>query len=433
MFNKLISLLTIALLFLVVPTITINASANESVISKQTPIISGYSYQHHSRVFNAQRRYMVSLPEDYYASKRHYPSLFVIDGDFQFQHTSALVTNLARMGKIPPMIVIGVANQGSKDYLSTTTWKIKKTAKDSSDYGAAKQFSRYLSEELLPLINRDFRTNSQKALAGYSLGGLFTSFEMMQTNTPFNAFLAMSPSAWFDDYSLPKKLSAYMKNTKKPLPDFFISVANEEEMGVNKTVKTLKQTLTNSSNPWLKSWHWQFKHYPNESHFSTAMPALYDGLTFLSPNFYIAPDAMMKLKDFKQVLVQFKTKQKNWAGFQFEGVQAYKFAQYIFWSKQTDKIEALLKAIKQDFTGSLAQVTIQLAKGFTIKKQPERALSLLNKVKATSKNNALWHHQMSLALQALNKKILAQKHQKKTMALAKQQHLPSWLVWELTE
>jgi len=439
MFNRNLTIIFISLLFIIsLPAFASDLSNTKRQHvkgnnNKPTAIISGYSYHHHSTIFASNRRYMVSLPEDYYASNRHYPSLFVIDGDFQFQHTSALVTNLARMGKIPPMIVIGVANQGSKDYVKTTTWEIKDAKKDMSDYGGADKFSRYLQQELLPIIDHDFRTNNKKALAGYSLGGLFTIYEMMQNNTPFTAFLAMSPSAWFDDYALPQKLTDYVLQTTKPLPNFFISVANEEEMGVDKTVKALEKSIQSTKNDWVKNWQWQFKQYPNESHFSTAMPALYDGLTFLSPNFYLDPDAMMKLKNYKQVLAQFKRKKNNWAGFQFEWVQAYKFAQYIFWSKQTDQVDQLLREIQQDFPKSLPQVTIQLAKGFIIKKQAKRAIDLLNTIKTSSINNAQWHHQMSLALQASNQKTLAKQHQQKALKLADIQKLSSWLVWELKE
>ena len=74
-------------------------------------IVSGYERQHSSKVFAENRRYMVSLPERYFMNKRHYPSLFVIDADFQFQHVSAVVKNLTRMGKIPPMIVIDMGRR----------------------------------------------------------------------------------------------------------------------------------------------------------------------------------------------------------------------------------------------------------------------------------------------------------------------------------
>ena len=76
---------------------------------------------------------MVSLPENYQETEQRYPTLYMIDGDFQFQHVSMVANNLARMGKIPPMIVIGIANQGNADYVYQTTWSVK----GEPDFGGA--------------------------------------------------------------------------------------------------------------------------------------------------------------------------------------------------------------------------------------------------------------------------------------------------------
>lgn len=397
-------------------------SYNSLAETLKTPIINGYIYEHQSTILKQNRRYMVSLPERYFSNNRHYPTLYVVDGDFQFQHTSALVTNLSRMGKIPPMIVIGMANQGQKDYIYQTTWQ----SENNNEYGGAPLFNKYLEQELVPLIKQNYRTNSQQALAGYSLGGLFSAYVMMQENTSFNAFLAMSPSAWFDNYSLEKKLPLYISKAKKVIPALFISVANEEEMGVRKLVDELKNSYKEQ-----QPWHWQFKTYPDETHFSTAMPALYDALTFLAPNFYFDPQDMLKLNSYHEVLALFEQKKKSWAGFHIEWLQAYQLAKYMFWSKQLAEVDDFLKEISLRFPESHAEVTIQLAKGFTIKKQPKRAQQLLISIEDVSQNNALWHREMSLSYAALGKKQSADNHQKKSLSLAEKQQLPTWLVWEL--
>jgi len=397
-----------------------------------SPIITGYSYEHTSNNLKQKRRYMVSLPESYYASKHSYPTLYVIDADFQFQHTSALVTNLTRMGKIAPMIVVGIANQGTSDYVYTTTWP----AENNKEFGGANSFYQYITQELLPTIEKDFRTNKQKALAGYSLGGLFASYAMMQEDTPFTAFLAMSPSAWFDDYALADKLSKYLikeaniaiKPTK-PLPHFFISIANEEGMGVDKVVEKLKKQINRQKK--LKQWHWQFKSYPEETHFSTALPALYDALVFLSPNYYVDPQDMMKLNSYSEVIALFKQKKQNWAGFRIEWLQAYQLAKYMFWSKQTDEIDELLIKIKQHFPESVTEVAIQMATGFNKKQKTKQALALLSIYAKEGKNHTMWYKEMSVAYTALNKQKLASEYQQKALALAKQQQLSSWQVWEL--
>lgn len=124
-----------------------NASFAETL---KTPIIAGYMFEHQSNILKQNRRYMVSLPERYYSNKRQYPTLYVVDSDFQFQHTSALVTNLSRMGKIPPMIVIGIANQGQPDYIYHTTWD----SENNEEYGGASLFNEYIEQELLPVIKK---------------------------------------------------------------------------------------------------------------------------------------------------------------------------------------------------------------------------------------------------------------------------------------
>ena len=395
---------------------TLNVSAN--TLDKK-PIIDGYQYQHHSKVLAENRRYMVSLPERYHVNQRHYPSLYIIDADFQFQHVSSITKHLTRMGKLPPMIVIGIANQGDADYLKSTTWP---DGKDDA-FGGAQQFHSYLAQELLPTIDAQFRTDNRKALAGYSLGGLFTLYSMMQEHTPFNAFLAMSPSAWHDEYSLPSKIESLLKQQKLTAP-VFISLANEEGMGVDKLVEVFEQSAP-------KKLNWQYKHYPNENHFTTALPALYDALQFLAPNYAIDGTDMLTIGDYKQVLAHFSQQQQNWAGFQFEWLQAYQFAKYLFWSKQLDKVDDVLNAIKLQFPESLTNVSIQLAKGFNKKGDSDRVAQLLNSVQVEGKSLPGWHKQMSIHLAKLGKPEQAEKHQEMAIQLAKDLQLESWEVWEL--
>ena len=394
-------------------------TASEAIVGQKTAIISGYQYHHQSTLLGEARRYQVSLPERYHMNKRRYASLYVIDADFQFHHVAAVVKNLTRMGKIPPMIVIGIANQGDDDYLKQTTWPVE----TDEAFGGAATFHRYLKEELIPLVDRQFHTNDKKALAGYSLGGLFTLYSMMQSDSPFNAFLSMSPSAWYDDYSLPNKIKPLLEQGKITAP-VFLSVAREEEMGVDKVVASFEHYAGNSLN-------WQFKHYPSENHFSTALPALYDGLVFLAPDFATDGTDMVAIGDYKQVLRHFNKLSHQWAGFQFEWLQAYQFAKYLFWSKQLDQVDNVLTAIKQEFPESLAQVTIELAKGFNKRKDYERVKQLLDSVKVEGEAMPGWHKQMRIYWQAKGNNKLAEQHQQRAIALAKQYQFESWEVWEL--
>ncbi|NMP31743.1 alpha/beta hydrolase [Thalassotalea sp. M1531] len=394
-----------------------------SQVSAQQPIVSGYIESHQSTILSQERRFMIDVPENYYDNNQNYPTLYVIDSDFQFQHISAIAKNLARMGKVPPMIVIGIANQGNADYVYQTTWQVE----GEESFGGAANFYQYIANELVPLIDNQYRTNDNRILAGYSLGGLFSTFAMIQPNTPFNAFFAMSPSYWVDNYSAGEVINQFITRqitaNKIPAP-LFLSVANEQGMGVNIVAEKLAKHTH-------KSWQFAFKQYPEENHFSTALPAFVDALSFLFNDFYIDGYALAKHKDVFDVLETFKQKKLGYNGFRIEWLQAYKFSKYVFGSKQLDTVDAVLARITNEFPESLLMVTNYLAKGFTTTKRFEKAKSILEKVATHGEKSALWHHQYSLTMAGLNKVTLAEKHQSKAMALAKQQQLPMWQIWEM--
>jgi hypothetical protein len=65
--------------------------------------------------------------------------------------------------------------------------------------GGAVDFRRFLVTEVLPLIDRTYRTHPYRVLAGWSLGGLFTIDTLVRQPEAFDAYLAISPSLWWDD------------------------------------------------------------------------------------------------------------------------------------------------------------------------------------------------------------------------------------------
>ncbi|WP_157829095.1 alpha/beta hydrolase-fold protein [Colwellia sp. 75C3] len=379
---------------------------------------------HHSTVLKQERRFMIDLPENYHDNERDYPTLYVVDGDFQFHHVSAVVKNMTRMGKIPPMIVIGIATQGNADYIYQTTWAID----DEPDYGGTSEFYQYIKQELVPHIDRDYRTNNNRILSGYSLGGLFTTYAMVQKSTPFNAYLAMSPSYWFDDYSAEKSIAKFIdgktKDEKTPPSPLFLSVANEQGMGVDKVYKSLNDLK-------IKDWTLVYKQYPNENHFSTALPAIHDGLSFLFEGYYEDGYELSEHNDVADVLATFEKKKQDYNGFRVEWLQAYKFSKYVFGSKQTGKVDDILVEINKRFPDSIVNVTNYLALGFNRKSQFEKAKEILERIKAQGEKTALWHHQYSLAHTGLGQFELAKASQKQAMALASKQHLPMWQIWEM--
>lgn len=394
-------------------------SALALVARAQTPLTYGQVYSEESEVYQKPRRFMVSLPERYNASERRYPVLYVIDGDFQFRHVAVAVQSMARLGKTPPMIVVGVALQGQRDYIHSTTWP----SAEDPQYGGAEKLQRYLSSELVPAIDQRFRTSGQRALAGYSLGGLFTLQSMMQPDTPFSAFLAMSPSAWYDDNKIADRMAAYLESAPE-LPPLFLSLANERGMGVSELLDTIKDHAP-------ESWDFGYRHYPQETHYSTALPALYDALTYLSPNYFTDMPELMAFKNYGEAMQHFAQKKALWSGFHFDWLQAYTLGKYFYYSEQTDKMEQALSDAKELFPEDLAELSAGFAKVLNNREEPELALKLLQQTPLQGRNQADWHQQLSLSYQAQGNQALAKQHHRKALQLAKKQELESWEWWEL--
>lgn len=386
------------------------------------PLSYGIADSMNSRAYDAKRRFMVSLPERYQAyPDRRYPVLYVMDGDFQFRHTALLAHTQARMGKLPPMIVVGIANQGNPDYLYSTTWQ---SDKEGDEFGGIDVMMQHLSQELVPYIDRQYRTSGRNAVAGYSLGGLFVLQAMISKDTPFSAFISMSPSLWYDNYSFNNQLTEFIKaNKDKSLPPLFLSVANEQGMGIRDFYTLLTEQAPD--------WQVTFNTYPNETHYTTAIPAMMDGLNILADSHYTDMDELMEMTDYQAAFKHFADKQSQWAGYRMDWLQAYYLAKYLFASKQIEQLDKILASARTQLPDSYVEIALGISKGFNKTRQPEKAVTLLESIQKQAGESADWYQQMSLAQAALGHTQKAETLHRKAIELAQTQGFESWEVWEL--
>lgn len=147
------------------------------------------------------RRVYVQLPEGYSSSHAHYPVLVVLDGEWLFDLARATVRFFSEIDvvdvTIPRMIVVGIENTDrNRDYVPT------RDPKDDPDFptaGEADRFLRFLDQELLPLIDNQYRTVPSRIVIGWSFSGLFTMYSAAAMPDLFDAYLCIGPAIWWDD------------------------------------------------------------------------------------------------------------------------------------------------------------------------------------------------------------------------------------------
>ncbi len=374
-------------------------------------------HSHFSQVLQQQRRYQVSLPERYQSSSRRYAVLYLIDADFQFEHVAATVRQLARSGRIAPLIVVGVATNGSSDYQHKTSW----ATADLPGSGGAQAMLQYLRTELQQVVNTQYRTSGQQALLGYSLGGLLSLQALLQGEGSYSAFYALSPSVWLDNQSI---ISRFQRKALADLPAsrLFLSLANEAGMGVQELVSQLKQQAP-------ATLQWQFTHFPAETHYSMALPALTAALQWDFAGHFVDFAPLLKFSDYAKVLDYFAARRQHWAGYQYDWLQAYTIAKYLWVSDQWPQAEQLLELTEQKLPGSSNELRVQLAKVLLKKQQAKLALQLLQQAPQPEYHD--WHKQMADAYAALQQPKLALQYQQQAEALAISQQLEAWEYQEL--
>lgn len=148
------------------------------------------------------REYAVRLPPSYVREpRRRYPVIYVLDGPPLDRHTAEAAGRLAATGTAPELIVVGIPNMRrsgrARDFLPPS---LRFTRPDGSPFvGGADRFLSFLREELMPRVQREFRTTGPRLISGHSLGAIFVCYSLTTAPELFDARFAHSPAIWRDE------------------------------------------------------------------------------------------------------------------------------------------------------------------------------------------------------------------------------------------
>ena len=153
----------------------------------------------------------VSLPGDYHQRQDRYPVVFLLDPDYSFAIAHNVVEHFVDRGNLPPMILVGVGYPGqsqdrrayrihrSRDYTPSHTATGGYGPEFQELSGGGPAFRDSLAEELIPFLDRRYRTSGDRTLVGHSYGGLLTTFVLLTRPGLFRRYLAVSPSYWYHE------------------------------------------------------------------------------------------------------------------------------------------------------------------------------------------------------------------------------------------
>lgn len=147
------------------------------------------------------RRITALLPHDYHKTDKHYPVLYLQDGQNLFDDYApygnwALDKKLAMMAnkKQEGVIVIAI-DHAKEDRIEEFT----PSYHTRLGIGEGKKYVRFLSDTLKPYIDKHFRTKPERehtGIGGSSMGALISIYAGLMYPEVFSKLLIFSPSLW---------------------------------------------------------------------------------------------------------------------------------------------------------------------------------------------------------------------------------------------
>ncbi|MFT5815006.1 MAG: putative alpha/beta superfamily hydrolase [Colwellia sp.] len=178
-----------------------------------------------SKILAEQRELLVHLPNNYQQNTElNYPVLYLLDGQRNLNHAAGTLDLLNQSDMAQEMIIIAIKNtHRTRDFTPTydesyDQWGIS---------GGADNFLDFIEQELIPYVDKNYRTNSFKILSGHSLGGLLAVYTLQSRPQLFQAHFAFSPSLWWHEQVILKDAEKFLANTTKLNSYLYVNLGNE--------------------------------------------------------------------------------------------------------------------------------------------------------------------------------------------------------------
>ena len=276
-----------AFMFRILCSLMLVSFTGNLVWSQETsePITIGKKLTMNSKLLEEDRELWIWTPPDYEEKQDSFGVIFLLDGPWNFHHTSATAQFLSRNGRMPEMIIVGIANTDRTRDL--TPKNLSDTTGRFPTSGGADRFLDFMEQELIPHVDATFRTREYRVLIGHSFGGLFVNHTIVHRPHLFNDYLSISPSLWWDDQRLVEQTRTYFQENEGIKGYLYMTMGNE---GGNMLGGAWKMSaVLEESAP--EEFVWAFDLMEEETHGSVPSRSTYKGFEFIFQDWYL-PEPM---------------------------------------------------------------------------------------------------------------------------------------------
>ena len=211
-----------------------------------------------------KRDIYISLPASYEKkTTKHYPLLLLLDGDYLLNPFTGALTYGSYWDELPEVIVVGIS-QNKNDQRNIDCGVDIVTGMPNEKSAA---FFDFISLELIPSIQKEYRTTNFKIIAGHDTTASFLNFFLYQDKPFFNAYISLSPDL---PVNMEDKLPVILGSSTMPL-FYYLSNAEGDEPKMQQRIKALDADLNTIKNTEL---NYKFEYFKEASHYSMVLNSI---------------------------------------------------------------------------------------------------------------------------------------------------------------
>ena len=191
-----------------------------------------------SEKLGESRQLKIQVPRNYDTSDKKYPVVVVFDGDYLFEIVAGNVDYAAYWEDMPEAIVVGINQYQKREadcyYSEQNSLPI--------ETGAA--FFEFVSMELIPFIDKNFRTENFKVAVGHGQTANFINYYLLKGVPLFQAYISLSPS-------LAPDMKTYLTEKMPKLEQkifYYLAAANNDKGDIKEETEALAKSISSIEN-----------------------------------------------------------------------------------------------------------------------------------------------------------------------------------------
>ena len=244
-----------------------------------------------SKILNEDRKIYIYVPPiDTLQPDKRYPVLYVLDGDNHFSMIAEYCRYLSRLdvNVMPEMIIVGIPNTNRTRDLTPTHSIVDYYGKPDTGSnswlkpsGGGNNFLQFIGDELIPYVDAHYKTEAFRIFAGHSFGGITTINCLLTQPDMFGAYIAISPSFWWDKGYLLDFANKKLKTNRIINKMIFYSDANEggsDKSTFHADLLKFDSIVTQNK---ITGLNHKYVYYPEDIHMTEPVKAYYDALRFI--------------------------------------------------------------------------------------------------------------------------------------------------------